>query len=127
MAVGQAQRGIAEVRQPVGPIRAGRPAALTTPGRPLRTQAEPARGTADPAGRDRVTRTPTRAANSSGVGVPRTTRNNGSSSDMPGGYDDTSGAPTPTSRPDEPYVGQVAVHDDLPERLGEERGWVVGR
>jgi hypothetical protein len=60
----------------------GMPDADTVPGRALRTQAGTVGGGVGAAGRDRVTIAPTRAANSSGVGVPRTTRNSASSSDM---------------------------------------------
>jgi hypothetical protein len=64
------QRGSAEVRQPEGPRRAVR---SNPPGRPLRTHADRGASGAVPPERDRASTTPTSAASSSGVGVPRMT------------------------------------------------------
>jgi len=63
----------------------------TTPpvGRALRTHAEASGVGVAAAGRERTMSTPTSAASSSGVGVPRTTRNVGSASDITREYDVT--------------------------------------
>ncbi len=55
-------------------------------GRPLRAQTDAGAGADRAVGRDRTAITPTNAASSSAVGTPRTTRNNGSSTDMTSGY-----------------------------------------
>lgn len=92
------QRGSPENRQAPTPGCAGRPDAETVPGRDRRTQDDPAVGRLGSAGRERSMIAPTSAASSSAVGVPRTTRNAGSSSgtaresDMPRGYDAGPGA-----------------------------------
>lgn len=75
-----AQRGSPEIRQASTPLRDGMPDADTVPGLAIRAHVDSVGRAVD--GWVRGMSAPTSAANSSAVGVPRTTRNTGSRSGM---------------------------------------------